>query len=216
MISFGYKITEIRLNTLAYVLILADIINAELKPMKIKLFTTKNIFIACCLLLLSLSASSQNRRLINYTEISALIYGNSSLSNSSGLNGFRTRTGVTKLLDKNIGLGFALGTDNYRKTNGINYNTLPITINAVYFLEPELSGLKLDAYGGYAIKFFNNLNKGLTAGLGISYSIPVNAGLDLGLQTGYNYQKIDFPTGFQIAESFDISTIRLGLGITFK
>lgn len=176
----------------------------------------KNILLASFLLLISQSASSQNRRLINYTEISTLIYANSSLNNSSGLNGFRTRTGISKLLDENIGLGFALGTDNYRKTNGRNYNTLPITVNAFYFLEPDLSGLKLDVYGGYAVKLFNNLNRGLTAGAGISYSIPVNAGLNLGLQTGYNYQKIDFPTNFQISQSFDISTFRLGLGITFK
>lgn len=184
--------------------------------MKIKLFPAKNIRLACCLLLISLSASSQNRRLINYTEISALIYGNSTLINSSGLNGFRTRTGVSKLLDEHIGLGFALGTDNYRKTNGINYNTLPLTIDISYYLDPALSGLKLDAYGGYAVKLFNNFDKGLTAGAGISYSIPVNAGLSLGLQTGYNYQKIDFPKRFQISQSFDISTFRLGLGITFK
>ena len=184
--------------------------------MKIKLFTAKNILLACCLLLVSISASSQNRRLINYTEISALIYANSTLTNGSGMNGFRTRTGVSKLLDENIGLGFALGTDNYRKTNGINYNTLPITIDLSYYLDPTLSGLKLDAYGGYAIKLFNNLDKGLTAGAGISYSIPVNAGLNLGLQTGYNYQKIDFSRRFQISQSFDVSTFRLGLGITFK
>lgn len=184
--------------------------------MNIKLFSAKSILLACSLLMVSLNASSQNRRLINYTEIGALIYGSSSLSNNSGLNGFRTRTGVSKLLDKTIALGFALGTDNYRKTNGINYNTLPITVNVSYFLDPELSGLKLDAYGGYAVKLFNNLNKGLTAGAGISYSIPVNGGLNLGLQTGYNYQKIDFPMNFQLSQGFDIGTFRLGVGITFK
>ena len=184
--------------------------------MNIKLFSTKITLLACSLLVLSLNVSSQNRRLINYTEIGALVYGSSSLSNHSGMSRFRTRTGVSKLLDKNIGLGFALGTDNYRKTNGINYNTLPITLNVSYFLDPELSGLKFDAYGGYAVKLFNNLNKGLTAGAGISYSIPVNAGLNLGLQTGYNYQKIDFPQNFQLSESFDLGTFRLGLGITFK
>ncbi|HQS52490.1 MAG TPA: hypothetical protein PLN99_11385, partial [Daejeonella sp.] len=59
-------------------------------------------------------------------------------------------------------------------------------------------------------------SKGLTAGAGLSYSIPVNAGLNLGLQTGYNYQKIDFPPSFQISENFDMGTIRLGIGLTFK
>lgn len=184
--------------------------------MTIKLFSVKNILLGGILLFLSHGASSQNRRLINYTEISALIYTSSNLSNNSGLNGFRTRTGVSKLIDKNFGLGFALGTDNYRKPNGSNYNTLPITLNASYFLNPDLSELKLDAYGGYAVKLFSNLNKGVTAGAGISYSIPVNGGLNIGLQTGYNYQKIDFPQNFQLSESFDIGTFRLGLGITFK
>ncbi len=184
--------------------------------MTIKSFSPGSLLLFAAFILLSNSALSQQRRLINYTEIGALIHASTSLSGSPTLNGFRTRTGVTKLLNDNLGIGFALGTDNYRKSGGGNYNTLPITINASYYIDPKLSGLKLDAYGGYAIKLFNNLNKGLTAGAGISYSIPVNAGLNLGLQTGYNYQKIDFPTNFQISENFDIGSIRLGLGITFK
>lgn len=172
------------------------------------------LFAGC--LLISNNAFSQQRRLINYTEISALIHGSTSLTGNPTFNGFRTRTGITKLFNENFGLGFALGTDNYRKSGGGNYNTLPITLNASYYIDPKLSGLKLDAYGGYAVKLFNNLSRGLTAGAGLSYSFPVNAGLNLGLQTGYNYQKIDFPTNFQISENFDMGTIRLGLGITFK
>jgi len=184
--------------------------------MNIKSFSPGILFLFTVFLLHSNSAISQQRRLINYTEISALIHGSTSLTGNPTFNGFRTRTGVTKLLNENFGIGFALGTDNYRKSGGGNYNTLPITLNASYYIDPQLSGLKLDAYGGYAVKLFNNLNRGLTAGAGISYSIPVNPGLNLGLQTGYNYQKIDFPTNFQISENFDIGSIRLGLGLTFK
>ncbi len=167
-------------------------------------------------LLISNTALSQQRRVINYTEISALIHSSTSLTGNPTFNGFRTRTGITKLLNENFGLGFALGTDNYRKSGGGNYNTLPITLNAAYYIDPKLSGLKLDVYGGYAVKLFNNLNKGITAGAGISYSLPINAGLNLGLQTGYNYQKFDFPMNFQISENFDVGSIRLGLGISFK
>lgn len=184
--------------------------------MNIKSFSPRNLFLFAALLLLSNSAISQQRRLVNYTEISALIHGSTSLAGSTTFNGFRTRTGITKLLNENFGIGFAIGTDNYRKSGGGNYNTLPITLNASYYLDPKLSGLKLDAYGGYAVKLFNNLNKGLTAGAGLSYSLPVNAGLNLGLQTGYNYQKIDFPASFQISQNFDMGTIRVGLGLTFK
>ncbi len=184
--------------------------------MNIKSFSQGILFLFVALLLLSNSALSQQRRVINYTEISALIHSSTSLIGNPTFNGFRTRTGITKLLNDNFGLGFALGSDNYRKSGGGNYNTLPITLNASYYIDPKLSGLKLDAYGGYSVKLFNNLSKGLTAGAGISYSIPVNAGLNLGIQTGYNYQKIDFPTNFQISENFDMGSIRLGLGITFK
>ncbi len=184
--------------------------------MNIKSFSPQYLFLFAALILLSNTALSQPRRLINYTEISALIHGSTSLTGNPTFNGFRTRTGVTKLLNQGFGIGFALGTDNYRKSGGGNYNTLPITLNASYYIDPKLSGLKLDAYGGYAVKLFNNLSKGLTAGAGLSYSLPVNAGLNLGLQTGYNYQKIDFPASFQVSENFDMGTIRLGLGITFK
>ncbi|MDP3469698.1 MAG: hypothetical protein Q8S11_15260 [Daejeonella sp.] len=184
--------------------------------MNIKSFSPGILFLFAVFLLHSNSAIAQQRRLINYTEISALIHGSTSLTGNPTFNGFRTRTGVTKLLNENFGIGFALGTDNYRKSGGGNYNTLPITLNASYYIDPQLNGLKLDAYGGYAVKLFNNLNRGLTAGAGISYSIPVNPGLNLGLQTGYNYQKIDFPTNFQVSENFDIGSIRLGLGLTFK
>ena len=184
--------------------------------MKSRSFSVRILFTLTFILILSHSALSQKRRLINYTEISALIHGSTSLTDNSKLNGFRTRTGVSKLLDDHVGFGFALGTDNYRKANGSNYNTLPITLNASYYVNSDLSGLKLDAYGGYAVKLFNNLNKGLTAGAGISYSFPVNNGLNLGLQTGYNYQKIDFPSSFQLSQNFDIGSIRLGLGLTFK
>jgi len=167
-------------------------------------------------LLISNTALSQQRRVINYTEISALIHSSTTLTGNPTFNGFRTRTGITKLLNQNFGLGFALGTDNYRKSGGGNYNTLPITLNAAYYIDPKLSGLKLDVYGGYAVKLFNNLSKGMTAGAGISYSLPINAGLNLGLQTGYNYQKFDLPMNFQISENFDVGSIRLGIGITFK
>jgi hypothetical protein len=184
--------------------------------MSIKLFTPGILFFFAALLLLSSNSFSQQRRLINYTEISALINGSTSLVGSPTFNGFRTRTGITKLMNNNFGIGIALGTDNYRKSGGGNYNTLPITLNASYYIDPKLSGLKLDAYGGYAVRLFNNLNKGLNAGAGLSYSIPVNAGLNLGIQTGYNYQKIDFPANFRISENFDIGSFRLGLGITFK
>lgn len=184
--------------------------------MTIKSNPSNAVFLSLCLLLISNVVFSQQRRSINYTEISTLIYNNSSLTAGSAINGFRTRTGISKLLDKNFGLGLAIGTDNYRKSGGGNYNTLPLTVNASYYLDPTLNGLKLDAYGGYAVKLFNNLSKGFTAGAGISYALPINGGLNLGLQTGYNYQKIDFPTNFQLSENFNIGTLRLGLGITFK
>ena len=174
------------------------------------------IFFISAICMLSMSAKSQQRRLINYTEVSALIQNSTSLTDNSKFSGLRTRTGVTKLLDQHTGIGFALGTDNYRKGNGASYNTLPITLNASYYLNPDLIGLKVDVYGGYAVKLFNNLNKGLTAGVGLSYSFSVNKGLNLGLQTGYNYQKIDFPANFMIDNSFDLGSIRLGIGLTFK
>lgn len=162
------------------------------------------------------NAYSQQRRLINYTEVGALIHNTNSLNNNSKFNGFRTRTGVSKILKDHFALGIALGTDNYRKANGGNYNTLPITLNAAYYLNSDLSGLRGDIYGGYAVKLFSNMNRGLTAGAGISYSVPVNNGLNLGIQTGYNYQKIDFPSTFTTENNFDMGSIRLGLGITFK
>ena len=132
------------------------------------------IFFISAMCILSMSAKSQQRRLINYTEVSALIQNSTSLTDNSKFSGLRTRTGVTKLLDQHTGIGFALGTDNYRKGNGASYNTLPITLNASYYLNPDLIGLKVDIYGGYAVKLFNNLNKGLTAGAGLSYSLSVN------------------------------------------
>lgn len=198
-------------------IIFADTINLfEMKSMKMKSFCTKYLLFLTAICFLSQSAWSQKRRLINYTEISALIHNSTSLNDNSKFNGFRTRTGISKLIDDHLALGLALGTDNYRKVNANNYNTLPITINASYFFNSDLSGLKADVYGGYAVKLFSNLNKGLTAGAGISYSVPLNSGLNLGLQTGYNYQKIDFPSSFIIDNSFDIGSIRLGIGLTFK
>lgn len=171
------------------------------------------LFVAC---LVSQNTYSQKRRLVNYTEISALIHNSNSLNNNSKFNGFRTRTGVSKVLKDHIALGLALGTDNYRKVNGSIYNTLPITLNASYYLNSDLSGLRGDIYGGYAVKLFSNFNRGLTAGAGVSYSFPINEGLNVGLQTGYNYQEIDFPSTFITETNFNMGSIRLGLGITFK
>lgn len=167
------------------------------------------------IMILSIPAFSQKRKFINYTEIGALLHGSNSLGDGSKFNGFRTRTGVNRIIQDHFGLGFALGTDNYKKQNGGNYNTLPITLNGSWFASSDLSGFKADIYGGYAVKLFNNLNRGLTAGAGISYSIPVNSSLNLGLQTGYNYQEMDFPSTF-IEKSFSLSSFRLGAGITFK
>lgn len=180
--------------------------------MKLKAF----LFLFALLCVGCSEVNAQRKKVINYTEIGALIQSSTSQTGSSKLSGFRTRTGVTKLVSENFGFGFALGTDNYKNSSGRTYNTLPLTLNASYFFDPELSGLKADFYGGYALKLFNNLNKGLTAGLGLSYSFPVNEGLNLGIQTGYNYQKIDYPNNFVLDNSFDIGSIRLGLGITFK
>jgi hypothetical protein len=77
--------------------------------MNIKSFSLRNLFLFAALILFSNSAISQQRRLINYTEISALIHGSTSLAGSPTLNGFRTRTGITKLLNENFGIGFAIG-----------------------------------------------------------------------------------------------------------
>lgn len=163
----------------------------------------------------AINSYSQGRKVINHTEIGGLIHQSNTLGDNSEFNAFRTRTGITRIIKENYGLGIALGTDNYKRSNGASYNTLPITINAAYFFNPDLSGFKADLYGGYSIKIFNNLNRGLTAGVGLSYSVPVNKGLNLGLQTGYNYQEIDFPSNF-FQESFSIGSYRIGLGITFK
>lgn len=163
----------------------------------------------------SITSYSQERKIINYTEIGALLHSSNSIGGSSKFTGFRTRTGVSRIIQEHFGLGIALGTDNYRRENAGNYNTLPITANASYFFNSDFSGLKADVYGGYSVKLFNNLSRGLTAGAGISYSIPVNSGLNLGLQTGYNYQEIDFPSTF-VDSGFNIRSFRLGLGITFK
>lgn len=179
-----------------------------------KLFSFKRLLILV-FCIISQAVYSQQRGLINYTEIGALLHHTNSLNNNSEFNGFRTRTGVTKIIDGHFGLGIALGTDNYRKANGRNYNTMPIIFNAAYYLKSDLSGLRGDVYGGYAVKLFNNFNRGLILGAGISYAFPVNNGLNLGIQTGYNYQKIDFPSTF-IENGFDMGSIRLGLGITFK
>lgn len=178
-----------------------------------KLFSPKYL-LAISLFIISTTAQAQ-RKIINYTEVAALIHSSNSLGGGATFNGFRTRTGITRIIKEHFGLGIALGTDNYKRTNAGSYNTLPITANGAYYFNSDLSGLKADVYGGYALKIFNNFNKGLTAGAGLSYSIPVNNGLNLGLQTGYNYQEIDFSTSL-IENSFNVGTFRLGLGITFK
>lgn len=178
--------------------------------------TTIKILLITSILTLSQLVHAQQKRLINYTEISALVHNSTSLSGNPTFQGFRTRTGMTKLISDHLGIGFALGTDNYRKASGASYNTVPITLNGSYFLNSDLTGLKLDIYGGYAVKLFDNFNRGLTAGAGLSYSFPVNSTFNLGLQTGYNYQKIDYPANYRLGESFDLANFRLGIGLTFK
>ncbi len=158
---------------------------------------------------------SQGRKVVNYTEIGGLIHLSNTFGSNAEFNAFRTRTGITRIINQNYGLGIALGTDNYKRSTGATYNTLPITFNAAYFFNPELTGFKLDAYGGYSVKLFDNLNRGLTAGAGLSYSVSVSNGMNLGVQTGYNYQEIDYPSTF-FQEGFDLSSFRIGLGITFK
>jgi len=170
------------------------------------------------IIFLSLSAFnsySQGRKIVNYTEIGGLIHQSNTFGNNAEFNAFRTRSGITRIINENYGLGIALGTDNYKRSNGATYNTLPITINAAYFFNPDLTGFKADVYGGYSIKLFDNLNRGLTAGAGLSYSVSVNKGINLGLQTGYNYQEIDFPSTF-FQPGFNMGSFRIGLGITFK
>ncbi len=172
-------------------------------------------YLLSTILCLSVLSSFSQKKVINYTEVGGLIHQSNTVGDGSKFNGFRTRTGITRIIKEHYGLGFALGTDNYKKNNGGNYNTLPITLNAAYFFNPDLTGLKADVYGGYAVKLFSNLNRGLTAGVGLSYSVSVNKGINLGLQTGYNYQEIDFPSSF-FQESFNLGSYRIGLGITFK
>ncbi len=166
-------------------------------------------------MILSVTAFSQKRKIINYTEIGALLHQGNSLGDGSKFNGFRTRTGISRIFQNQYGFGFALGTDNYKKQNGANYNTLPLTLNGSWFANSDLSGFKADVYGGYAVRLFDNLNRGAIAGAGISYAVPVNNNLNISLQTGYNYQRIDFPDTF-LEKSFSLSSFRLGAGITFK
>ncbi len=179
-----------------------------------KLFPFKYLFLTL-LCLCAFQSFSQGRKVINYTEIGGLIHQSNTFGDNAEFNAFRTRTGITRIISENYGLGLALGTDNYKRSNGATYNTLPITINAAYFFNPDLTGFKADVYGGYSIKLFDNLNRGVTAGAGLSYSVSVNKGINLGLQTGYNYQEIDFPATF-FQSSFNMGSFRIGLGITFK
>lgn len=178
-----------------------------------KLSTTKYLLIFS--LCFFVNQAYSQRKVINYTEIGGLINWNNSIGNNSKFNGFRARTGITRIIQEHFGLGIALGTDNYRRNTGENYNTLPITANGSYFFNSDFTGFKADIYAGYSVNVFNNFNKGLTAGAGLSYSLPVNAGMNLGLQTGYNYQEIDFPSRF-VQTKFNVGALRLGLGITFK
>lgn len=179
-----------------------------------KLSPFKYLFLTL-LCLYAFQSFSQGRKVINYTEIGGLIHQNNTFGDNAEFNAFRTRTGITRIIRENYGLGFALGTDNYKRSNGATYNTLPITLNAAYFFNPDLTGFKADVYGGYSIKLFDNLNRGVTAGAGLSYSVSVNKGINLGLQTGYNYQEIDFPATF-FQSSFNMGSFRIGLGIIFK
>jgi hypothetical protein len=165
--------------------------------------------------LLAFDSFSQGRKIINYTEAGVLLHQSNSLGTGAQFTAFRTRTGITRVIKDKLGLGFALGTDNYRRNDGANYNTLPITLNAAYFFNPDFTGFKADVYGGYSIKLFDYLNRGVTAGAGLSYSVGINRGMNLGLQTGYNYQEIDYPSTF-FQPGFNMGSYRLGLGITFK
>ncbi len=178
-----------------------------------KLSSFKYLFVTS--LALSTLNSFSQRKVINYTEVGGLIHQTNSQGGTAKFNAFRTRTGITRIIQQNFGLGFALGTDNYRRNDGANYNTLPITLNAAYYFNPDLTGFKADIYGGYSIKLFDNLNRGITAGAGLSYSVAVNKGMNLGLQTGYNYQEIDYPSTF-FQPGFNLGSYRIGLGITFK
>lgn len=179
-----------------------------------KLSPIKHLFIIG-LCLGSFNSFSQGRKIINYTEVGVLLHHSNSLGTTEEFTAFRTRTGITRIISENLGLGFALGTDNYKRNDGANYNTLPITVNAAYFFNPDFTGFKANVYGGYSVKLFESLNREITAGAGLSYSISVNSGMNLGLQTGYNYQEIDYPSTF-FQPSFNMGSFRLGLGITFK
>lgn len=168
------------------------------------------------LFLISSTAFAQGSKIINYSEVGALINSYTSLDDGSSLNAFRTRTGLSKLITDNFGLGFALGTDNYKRSNGSTFNMIPISLNASFYPNPELTGFRADVYGGYAVKIFENHSRGLMAGAGLGYGFQIGGGRSiLGIQTGYNYQEFDFPSNF-VNESFQLGTIRLGLGITFK
>lgn len=210
----SHKIIENLLNNLV-ISVYIRIINVHLSISFAMSSTVLKYLFIILLCFGGFSSYSQGRKIVNYTEIGGLIHLKNTFGSNAEFNAFRTRTGITRIINENYGLGFALGTDNYKRSTGATYNTLPITLNAAYYFNPELTGFKLDVYGGYAIKLFDNLNRGLTAGAGLSYSVSVNNGLNLGVQTGYNYQEIDYPSTF-VQRGFNLGSFRIGLGITFK
>lgn len=161
------------------------------------------------------TVQAQQSKIINYSEVGALLNSYASVDDGSTFNGFRTRTGLSKLLTNNVAVGFALGTDNYKRSNGSTYNLIPISINASLYPNSNLTGFRADVYGGYSVKLFRNHSRGLLAGAGLGYGFLVGPRTILGIQSGYNYQELEFPSDF-ISRNFQLGTFRLGVGITFK
>ncbi|MXV49583.1 hypothetical protein GS399_01250 [Pedobacter sp. HMF7647] len=171
------------------------------------------------------NASAQRRRGYSYTEIGYLANINGSTPYGR-LNAFRISTGLGKMVTDKVSLGFAITSDSYSEGSSQSdfqdyrsrtyFNVLPITLNAAYFINPDLSGVHLDLYGGYAPAIFRSYNQGFNAGAGVAYGFRISPGFIINAQTGYNYQQLD--TGGSGPASIgdaNVSTIRISVGLMF-
>ncbi|MFC5282442.1 hypothetical protein [Pedobacter alpinus] len=147
------------------------------------------------LLLILLGSYFQNfsqTRKTNFGFEIGTLQGVSNNKFTNQFNAVRVKLSGYRMTNTKYGFGISIGTDAYQRSNYSFdfYNTLPFNLNGIYFFKPSQKGFFTNVHIGYAVKLFDNFEKGFNSGINLGYGFGIGGKTRLNIKTGYNYQSI--------------------------
>ncbi|HAC24117.1 MAG TPA: hypothetical protein DCE81_04300 [Cytophagales bacterium] len=132
----------------------------------------------------------------------------------------RLRLTASKPFGRHLMIGIGAGLDGYHDPQ---YNTLPVVLDAKYFLTEKIRSLFVSVNSGMALKLSENFTSGFTGAFNVGYRVPSGRRARICLEIGLNIQQFSqvnitvlTPFGPEFRnDTFILKTFAVNVGILF-